>query len=135
MMTRLELLSDRIAVVPDPEVTQEKTDGGILLPQPKVTDPYRATVVLSGVGRITDNGEFIPNILKPGDRILYGKFSFDTITLDGVELYLMHERDVKARIYDGVQRVEFDGDEFFVIPDETVVIPVEELVDVPAVNV
>jgi chaperonin GroES len=98
-MNKIELFEDRLLVLADPEIVQEKSDGGIYLPEAKKTNPLRGTVLHSGPGRITEIG-FIPNQLREGDRILYGPFSYDTIEVDGQELLMIRERDVKARIWD-----------------------------------
>ena len=94
-------MRDRIVLRPDPAVVTEQTEGGIYLPTPTTNYPMIGTVLESGPGTI-ENGCFIPNIIRPGDRILYGKYSCDTIRIDGEELFLMSERDVKARVYDDV---------------------------------
>ena len=99
MKTTLEMLQDRLLILPDPEIRKEMSDGGILLPTVQVEQPLRGTVLESGPGRIED-GSFIPNVLQVGDRILFGRYGYDTIMVDGVQLYIVLERDVKARIYE-----------------------------------
>jgi len=98
--TKIELMEDRLLVLADPIIVEEKTEGGIYLPTPKETEPLRGTVIHSGQGRIIEGFGFMPNQLKAGDRVLYGKYSYDTITLDGIELLMIRERDIKAQIWD-----------------------------------
>ena len=99
-MKKIKLMSDRLLVLADPEIVEETTEGGIYTLTPKVTNNYTGTVVSSGVGYFEAGCGFIPNTLKEGDRVLYGRFSYDEITVDGQTLLMMKERDVKAQIWD-----------------------------------
>ena len=98
-MTKLEMLQDRLLVRPDPDVVKDKTDGGVYLPSPEVEQPLRGTVLESGPGIVHEAG-FIPNIIQPGDRILFGRYGYDVVKVDGEKLYIVKEQDVKARIHE-----------------------------------
>ena len=93
----LKPLGDRIIVKPlDPE---EKTKGGIVLPDTAKEKPQEGKVMAVGKGKILDNGNVQTPEVKVGDRILYGKYSGSEITTkDGEELLIMREEDVLAII-------------------------------------
>lgn len=90
----LKPLHDRILVKPaEPE---ETTKGGIIIPDTAQEKPMQGTVLATGNGRISDQGNTVPLQLKDGDKVLYGKYSGQEITVDGEELLIMRESDVFA---------------------------------------
>lgn len=90
----LKPLHDRILVKPaEPE---ETTKGGIIIPDTAQEKPMQGTVLATGNGRINDQGNTVPLQIKDGDKVLYGKFSGQEITVDGEELLIMRESDVFA---------------------------------------
>lgn len=85
-------LNDRIAVeVKDQE---EKTAGGIIIPDSAKEKPMQGNVVAVGEGARNENGVLIPNQLKVGDTVIYGKWSGTEIKVDGKDLMIMKESDV-----------------------------------------
>jgi chaperonin GroES len=90
-MTVFEPYEDRILVLADP--TEEKTPGGVIIPKSAQKSLNRGTVVAVGPGEV-QNGFFVPVRSKPGDRVLYGKYSATTITLDGIDYLVMRDKDV-----------------------------------------
>ena len=90
-------LADRVVIKPlEPE---EKTKGGIVLPETAKEKPQEGRVVAVGKGKILDNGHIQAMELKVGDRILYAKYSGNEITTkEGEELLIMREEDVLAVI-------------------------------------
>ena len=91
----IQPLADRIVV--KALEAKEVTKGGILLPDTAKEKPQEGKVVAVGKGKILDNGHVHPLELKPGDRVLYGKYSGSEITTtDGEELLIMKEEDVLA---------------------------------------
>jgi chaperonin GroES len=89
-------LADRILVKPlEPE---EKTKGGIIIPDNAKEKPQKGEVVAVGPGKIADNGQKIVMELKKGDKVLYGKYSGTEVTVDGQELLIVRESDVLAVI-------------------------------------
>ncbi len=90
-------LADRVVVKAlEPE---EKTKGGIVLPDTAKEKPQEGKVVAVGKGKVLDNGHVQAPELKVGDRILYGKYSGNEITTkEGEELLIMREDDVLAII-------------------------------------
>jgi len=88
-------LADRIVV--KALEAEEKTKGGIVLPDTAKEKPQEGKVVAVGKGKVTDDGKVIPLELKAGDRILYGKYSGTEITTkEGEEYLIMKEEDVFA---------------------------------------
>ncbi len=73
---------------------EEKTKGGLIIPDSAKEKPAEGEIVACGVGARKDSGELIEMSVKAGDRILFGKWSGTEITLDGEELLIMKESDV-----------------------------------------
>lgn len=91
----IQPLADRIIV--RPLEAEEKTKGGIVLPDTVKEKPQEGKVVAVGKGKILENGQVQKPELKVGDRVLYGKYSGTEITTkDGEELLIMREEDVLA---------------------------------------
>ena len=94
---KIRPLHDRIVVRRKEE--EEKTAGGILLPGSAKEKPNEGTVIAIGSGRILDNGEIRPVDVKLGDVVVFGKYAgSDTIEIDGEELIILGETDIKAVI-------------------------------------
>ena len=72
----------------------EKTKGGIIIPDTAKEKPMQGTVVSVGVGKKTDDGKIIPMSLKQGDRVLFGKYGGTEIKLDGEEHLILGEDDI-----------------------------------------
>jgi chaperonin GroES len=87
-------LSDRILV--RPLDAEEKTAGGLYIPDNAKEKPQKGEVVAVGPGRAAESGAKIEMALKPGDKILYGKYSGTEVTIDGAEFLIMKESDVFA---------------------------------------
>jgi chaperonin GroES len=73
---------------------EEKTKGGIIIPDTAKEKPQEGEVVAVGPGGRDESGKLIPLELKAGDRILFGKWSGTEIKLDGQDLLIMKESDV-----------------------------------------
>ena len=85
-------LYDRILVRRVKE--EEKTAGGLYIPDTAKEKPQEGKVVAVGEGRRADDGKISKLIVKKGDRILFGKYSGSEVTLDGTEHLIMREDDV-----------------------------------------
>jgi chaperonin GroES len=72
----------------------EKTAGGIIIPDNAKEKPMEGEVVAVGPGSRNEQGQLVPMDLKPGDRILFGKWSGTEVKIDGDELLIMKESDV-----------------------------------------
>ncbi len=71
-----------------------KTVGGIIIPDTAKEKPMQGEVIAVGPGARDDSGKVIPLDLKPGDRVLFGKWSGTEVTIDGEELLIMKESDI-----------------------------------------
>ena len=87
-------LADRVVIKPSP--ADEKTKGGIILPDTAKEKPVIGEVVAVGPGKVTDDGKKIVPELKVGDKVLYGKYSGTEVTIDGDEYLIMREADIFA---------------------------------------
>ncbi len=87
-------LADRVVV--KPSEAEEKTKGGIILPDSAKEKPQQGKVVAVGPGKTSDSGATIKMALKKGDTVLYGKYSGTEITVDGEEYLIMRESDILA---------------------------------------
>jgi len=91
---KVKPLADRIVI--KPAQAEEKTKGGIILPDTAKEKPVIGEVVAVGPGKITDDGKKIVPEVKVGDKVLYGKYSGTEITIEGEEYLIMREADVFA---------------------------------------
>ena len=91
-MASLKPLSDRIIV--QALTAEEKTAGGIVLPDTAKEKPQQGEVVAAGPGKIQDNGKTAPMDINVGDRVYYGKYSGTEVKLDGKELVVLRQDDV-----------------------------------------
>jgi len=73
---------------------EEKTKGGLIIPDTAKEKPAEAEVISVGPGARKDSGELIAPSVKAGDRILFGKWSGTEVTIDGKELLIMKESDI-----------------------------------------
>ncbi len=89
-------LHDRIIVKRLEE--EEKTKGGIIIPDSAKEKPIEGKVIAVGAGRIKKDGAKIPMEVKKGDRILFAKYAGTEVKLDGEEYLMMKEDDVLAII-------------------------------------
>ncbi|PKN31054.1 MAG: co-chaperone GroES [Deltaproteobacteria bacterium HGW-Deltaproteobacteria-21] len=87
-------LQDRVIVKRVQE--EEKTKGGIIIPDSAKEKPVEGKVVAVGSGRILESGKKVPLQVKKGDRVLFGKYSGTEIKIDGEELLIMKEDDIVA---------------------------------------
>ena len=85
-------LHDRILVRRMAE--DEKTAGGLFIPDTAKEKPQRGEIVAAGKGRVTEDGKTLPLEVKAGDRILFGKYAGTEIKLQGEEYIMMREEDV-----------------------------------------
>jgi chaperonin GroES len=85
-------LHDRILV--RRMLEEDKTAGGIIIPDTAKEKPQKGEVVATGKGRTTDDGKTIPLEIRAGDKVLFGKYSGTEFKLNGEELLMMREEDV-----------------------------------------
>ena len=90
----LKPLADRVII--RPMEAEEKTKGGIILPDTAKEKPIEGTIVAVGPGKISEDGKPVKMEVKVGDKVLYGKYSGTEVTVDGEELLIMRESDIFA---------------------------------------
>ena len=78
--------------------SDEKTKGGLIIPDSAKEKPAEGEIVSVGAGARKDSGELIPMAVKAGDRVLFGKWSGTEVTIDGEELLMMKESDIMGII-------------------------------------
>ena len=86
-------LGDRV-LVKRIEEDEQKSAGGIIIPDTAKEKPQKGKIVAVGSGRITDDGKHIPMEVKEGDEVLFGKYSGTEVKIDGEEYLIMHESDI-----------------------------------------
>jgi len=79
---------------------EEKSSGGIIIPDTAKEKPQQGEVVAVGPGGRDENGKLIPIDLKPRDRVLFGKWSGTEVKIDGVEYLIMKESDIMGVLED-----------------------------------
>ena len=85
-------LHDRVIVKRLEE--ERKTASGIVIPDTAAEKPDKGEVIAVGKGKVTEEGKILPLEVKVGDRVLFGKYSGQTVTLKGDELLVMREEDI-----------------------------------------
>jgi chaperonin GroES len=94
MGVNLKPLADRVVVEPAP--AEEKSSGGIILPDTAQEKPQQGTVVALGPGKVNDSGSLIEMTVKKNDKILYGKYSGSEVNIEGTDYIIMRENDILA---------------------------------------
>jgi chaperonin GroES len=91
-MTKFRPLGDRVLVKRIKE--EERTKGGIVIPDTAKEKPQEGKVVAVGKGKYSEDGKLIPIEVKAGDKILFGKYSGSEVKLDGEDHLIMREDDI-----------------------------------------
>ena len=94
--TKFRPLHDRVVV--RRIAAEEKTKGGIIIPDTAQEKPQEGEVIAVGPGGRDENGKLIPIDLKAGNRVLFGKWSGTEVKIDGVEYLIMKESDIMGVI-------------------------------------
>ena len=77
---------------------EEKTKGGIIIPDTAKEKPQQGKIIAVGKGKVNEDGKVMPLDVKVGDTILFGKYSGQTVKVEGEELLVMREEDVMGVI-------------------------------------
>ena len=96
MATRVRPLQDRV-IVKRIEEREEKSAGGIIIPDTAKEKPQEGKVVAVGPGR-RDDGKLVAVDVKAGDRVLFGKYSGSEIKIDGEEHLILREEDILGAV-------------------------------------
>jgi chaperonin GroES len=91
---KIRPLQDRVLVRRTEE--EEKTSGGIIIPDTAKEKPQQGVVVAVGKGKLLDNGQIKPLDVTEGNTVLFGKYSGSEVTLDGEEFVILREDDILA---------------------------------------
>jgi chaperonin GroES len=94
MAAKLHPLADRLVVKPTEK--EEKTKGGIYLPDTAKEKPQEGEIVAVGPGKMTDEGKRIPMEVKVGDKVIYSKYGGSEIKIDDIEMIILRESDILA---------------------------------------
>ncbi len=89
-------LDDRVVI--EPLEAEEKTQGGIVLPDSAKEKPTRGKVISVGEGKLLDSGKRAALLVKKGDQVLYGKYAGTEITVGGNDYLILKESDILAKI-------------------------------------
>lgn len=92
--TKVRPLNDRVLVKRTAE--EEKTAGGLFIPDSAKEKPAKGVVISAGPGKVDDNGKRTPLEVKAGDKVLFGKYSGTEIKLDGEEHMILREDEILA---------------------------------------
>lgn len=83
---------DRVLVKPGKP--EEVTSFGLIIPDTAKEKPEQGTVVAVGPGRRDDKGALMPLLVKPGDKIMFSKYGYDEVTINGTDYYLIREESI-----------------------------------------
>lgn len=92
----LKPLADRVVAQPLEE--EDKTPGGIILPDTAKEKPQKGKIIAAGPGKLDEKGQRVKMEVKKGDVVLYGKYSGTEIKIDGKEYLILRESDILAII-------------------------------------
>jgi chaperonin GroES len=95
---RLRPLDDRVVV--EPQEAEERTSGGIVLPDTAKERPQRGSIVSVGPGKLLDNGSRGKLSVEIGDVVIYGKYSGTDIEVAGKDVKILRESDILAKVLD-----------------------------------
>ena len=98
-MAQIRPLHDRVIVQRLAE--EERTRGGIIIPDTAKEKPQKGKVVSTGKGKVTEDGKLLPLEVKPGDEVLFGKYSGTEFKVEGEEFLMMKEDDIYGVINSG----------------------------------
>jgi chaperonin GroES len=93
---KLNPLDDRVVV--KPAESEEKTVGGIVLPDNAKEKQQKGEVLAVGPGKLLDSGERATLSVKVGDVVLFGKYSGSDVKVEGIEVKIMRESDILAKV-------------------------------------
>jgi chaperonin GroES len=89
-------LDDRVVV--EPLEAEEKTSGGILLPDTAKQKPQRGRVLAVGPGKLSEKGDRHTPSVSKGDEVIYGKYSGSDVEVDGKDVKILRESDILAKV-------------------------------------
>ncbi len=97
-MANFRPLYDRVLV--KRTESESRTGGGLFIPESAKEKPQQAEVIAVGTGRITSDNTVVELVVKPGNKVLFGKYAGDEVKLDGQAHIILRESDILAIIED-----------------------------------
>ena len=91
---KIKPLADRVVI--EPLEAEEKTTGGLYVPDTAKEKPQMGKVVAVGAGKVSDSGEIVKPEVKVGNKVLYAKYSGTDVTFEGEEYLIVRESDILA---------------------------------------
>ena len=101
-MAKLKPLRDRVVV--ERAEAEEKTAGGIVLPETAKDKPKQGKVIAVGPGRVLDSGETMACEVKKGDVVLFSSYAGNEVDIDGKELLILEEKEILAVVENGKKK-------------------------------
>jgi chaperonin GroES len=96
---KIQPIGDRVIVRPKKDMVGEKTQSGIYIPDTVEKEkPGEGEVIAVGPGSYTKEGKLIPVRVKVGDTVIFSKYAYESVKLDGEELYILKEENIFAII-------------------------------------
>jgi len=95
---KIRPLEDRVVV--EPMEAEERTAGGIVLPDTAKEKPQRGKILAVGPGKLLDSGERAAMSVAVGDEVIFGKYGGSEIEVDGEEVKILRESDILAKVVD-----------------------------------
>jgi chaperonin GroES len=93
---KIKPLDDRVVV--EPLEAEEKTSGGIVIPDSAKEKPQRGRIVAVGPGKLLDDGKRAAVAVSTGDEVIFGKYSGSEVKVNGTEYKIMRESDILAKV-------------------------------------
>jgi chaperonin GroES len=93
---KIRPLDDRVVI--EPLEADEKSAGGILLPDTAKQKPTRGRVLAVGPGKLNDKGERATPSVRPGDEVIYGRYAGSDVEVDGRDIKILRETDILAKV-------------------------------------
>lgn len=93
---KIRPLDDRVVI--EPLEAEERTSGGIVLPDSAKEKPQRGTVIAAGPGKLLDNGDRATLSVVIGDEVIYGKYGGSDVELNGADVKILREADILAKV-------------------------------------
>lgn len=93
---KIRPLDDRVVI--EPLEAEEKTSGGIVLPDSAKEKPQRGTVIAAGPGKLLDNGDRATLSVVIGDEVIYGRYGGSDVELNGADVKILREADILAKV-------------------------------------
>ena len=93
---KIRPLDDRVVI--EPIEAEDKTSGGIVLPDSAKEKPQRGTVIAAGPGKLLDNGDRAKLSVVIGDEVIYGKYGGSDVELNGADVKILREADILAKV-------------------------------------